>query len=165
MIEISPRLFVGDALDYEERVRFQRGWAVVQACTEPYHRAALGYKGRAAPTEHPEYLVALRGNRLILNLVDTDNPDWIAPALVDAALQFVHAHLVASNKVLIHCNLGVSRSPALGLLYLAQYTDELPTETFLAAEAAFRSFYPAYSPAMGMRGFMLQNWDKYTTRA
>ena len=58
----------------------------------------------------------------------------------------------------------MSRSPALGLLYLAKYTDELPTDSLPAAETAFRSFYPMYRPALGVRGFMLQNWDKYANR-
>ena len=46
MIEIHQNLFVGDASDYEQIVRWEDGWRVVHACREPYHRKALGYTGR-----------------------------------------------------------------------------------------------------------------------
>jgi predicted protein tyrosine phosphatase len=64
--------------------------------------------------------------------------------------------------VLVHCNQGMSRSPAIGLLYLAKYTDQLPKSSFAEAEAAFRKLYPPYNPAPGVRGFMFQNWSAYS---
>jgi len=72
MIEVYLNLFVGDQSDYEINVATQEGWAVVHACKEPYHRQALGYRVRGAPKDHPEYLVARRGNRLILNIVEDE---------------------------------------------------------------------------------------------
>jgi hypothetical protein len=77
MKEIHPHLFVGSEQDYESVVSKQAGWRVVHACKEPYHRRALGYSGRAAPKTHPEYLIARRGDRLILNLVDAPDPAYI----------------------------------------------------------------------------------------
>ena len=55
MIEIAPNLFVGNQLDYERTAKFGN-WAIVQACKEPYHRAAVGYNGMGAPRDHAEYL-------------------------------------------------------------------------------------------------------------
>jgi len=97
MIEIYKNLFIGNQDDYEIRVRAQANWAVVHACKEPYHRQALGYKGRGAPKNHPEYLLAKRENenKIILNLVDVDNPDWINPIIIDEALRFIHSYLIA----------------------------------------------------------------------
>ncbi|MDZ7721064.1 MAG: hypothetical protein U5K72_19745 [Balneolaceae bacterium] len=69
MTEIQPNLFIGNENDYEFNVKDQEGWSVVHACKEPYHRQALGYSGRGAPKDHPEYLMAKRENRLILKLV------------------------------------------------------------------------------------------------
>lgn len=162
MIEIYPNLFVGNQDDYELDVSRQSGWAVVHACKEPYHRAALGYSGRGAPKEHPEYLVAYRGNRLILNMVDVDNPAYIPQEIVDAALKFIAEKLAENQKVLVHCNQGMSRSPAIGLLYLVKHTDKLPKDTFAAAEHVFREIYHLYSPAAGVRGFMQEKWDFYS---
>jgi hypothetical protein len=104
MIEILGNLFVGNQDDYEFSVKRQDGWAVVHACKEPYHRQALGYKTQGAPKTHPEYLIARRGERLILNLVDADNPAYIPAEIIDAALAFIHEQLASERRVLVHCN-------------------------------------------------------------
>lgn len=126
MIEVHPQLFVGSESDYElGRVQFTKGWAVVHACKEPYHRQALGYSGRASAKTHPEYLIARRGNRLILNLVDAPDPAYILDEIMDAAVEFIHSQLAGGQRVLVHCNQGLSRSPGIAILYLA--THSLPT--------------------------------------
>jgi len=89
MKEIYSNLYIGNENDYVSYVQGHDGWAVVHACKEPYHRQALGYTGRAAPKTHPEYLIAWRGNRLILNLVDVDNPAYISKEIIDTALDFI----------------------------------------------------------------------------
>lgn len=161
MIEVYPKLFVGDENDYEFRVVGQEGWAVVHACKEPYHRQALGYRGRGAPKEHPEYLVAPRGNRLILNIVDVNNPAFFDRGMIEAALDFIDESLTKGLKVLVHCNQGESRSPAIALLYMTARLDALPTESLEAAEEQFRPLYPNYNPKPGIRGHLLQNWEQY----
>jgi hypothetical protein len=67
--------------------------------------------------------------------------------------------------VLVHCNQGESRSLGIGLLYLATHTEQLPRATLVDAEAAYRSIYPPYNPAGGMRGFLLAHWEEYTYSA
>ena len=161
MIEICSRLFVGSELDYEMVVKFQQGWRVIHACKEPYHRQLLGYKGRGAPKEHPEYLIAKRGNRLFLNLVDADDPEYIPKEIIDESLQFIKNALETDDKVLVHCNQGESRSPAIGLLYLALYTDVLPRTSLADAEAKFVKIHQAYNPKGGMKGFLRAHWDEY----
>jgi len=160
MIEIYPNLFIGTEQDYESQVKGQLDWMVVHACKEPYHRRELGYATRGAPKNHPEYLIARHGSRLILNLVDAPDPNYIPKEIIDAAIDFVHEALNSSHKVLVHCNLGESRSPSIGMLYLAIYTDKIPKE-FASAEQTFRQIYPSYNPSLGMRGFLMQNWDNY----
>ena len=162
MIEIYQNLFVGNQDDYELNIAGEDGWAVVHACKEPYHRMALGYRGRGAPKEHPEYLVARRENRLILNIVDADNPAYIPKEIIDAALKFISEKLAENLKVLVHCNQGMSRSPSIGLLYLVRNTDKLPKCSLDEAESSFREIYPPYNPANGIRGFMIAKWDLYS---
>src|ERR1035437_3624457 len=116
MIEVLSNLFVGSQ-DDEVSIHGQSGWFVVHACKEPYHRQALGYSGRAAPKNHPEYLIARRDNRLVLNLVDADDPAYIPAEIMDVAVTFIHEHLSAGRRVLVHCNQGLSRSPAIAMLY------------------------------------------------
>ena len=160
MVEIYNNLFVGNEVDYERDVKHQSGWAIVHACKEPYHRQALGYTGRACAKTHPEYLLALRDNRLILNLVDVDNPDWVSPVIVDAAMKFIKDGLMKELNVLIHCNQGMSRSAGLGLLYLASI-GQFSGLDFITAENKYREIYPPYNPAGGIRGFCIKNWDEY----
>lgn len=161
MVEIWPGLHIGNEADFEQGVRHKNDWSVVHACKEPYHREALGYRGRGAPKEHPEYLLAKRGARLILNLVDVEDPSFIRKEIIDHALAFTYEALTAGRRVLIHCNQGASRSPTIGLLYLLARTDRLQARTFDEAEAEFRNLYPAYVPASGMREFARLHFEQY----
>ena len=161
MIEVHPNLFVGAEQD-AETVLGRDGWFVVHAAKEPYHRRALGYSGRAAPKDHPEYLVARRPGRLILNLVDVDDVAYVSVQIVDAALDAIAAH-IEQDKVLVHCNQGQSRGPTLALLYLAR-AGVLAGDPADAVEA-FRRLYPAYQPARGMADFVHQNWNRYAVAA
>lgn len=161
MIEIYPQLHVGSQQDYEHRVRIQPGWKVVHACKEPYHRQALGYSGRAAPKAHPEYLIARREHRLILNLVDAPDPAYIPKEIIDCALDFIYQSLTTKANVLIHCNEGASRAPSIGLLYLASHTDCFEKHDLDTALVEFRKLYPPFNPAAGMFGFLQAHFETY----
>ena len=161
MLEVFPELFVGDEHDYQAVVRHQDGWAVVHACKEPHHRSTLGYSGRAAPKSHPEYLVARRGERLILNLVDAPDPAYIPQEVIDAALEFVETKLRDGRRVLIHCNEGNSRAPSIAFLYLVSRTDRFAGNDLDTALAAFQLLYPSYHPASGVHGFIRAHYDAY----
>lgn len=161
MIEIFPKLLIGNEQDFELQVKNSEGWSVVHACKEPYHRQLLGYRGRGAPKNHPEYFLGIRGNRLFANLVDAPNPAYIPKIIIDECLGFTKIALESGNKVLVHCNKGESRSPSIGLLFLVQNTTTLPTDSLETAETEFRKIYPPYNPSPGIRGFMKMNWNEY----
>jgi len=162
MIEIQQNLFVGHQGDYECQVKGKEGWAVLHACKEPYHRQLLGYTGRGAPKDHPEYYFAERGDRLYLNLVDAPNPDYVPEEIIDKAIAFIHAKLSEGLKVLVHCNQGESRGPGIGLLYLLSHTDVLPKASLDDALITFRKIYPAFRPSTGIEGFIEAHWAEYT---
>ena len=164
MMEVYHNLFVGNQDDYDCDVSRQSGWAVVHACKEPYHRQALGYISRGAPKDHPEYLVARRGNRLILNIVDANDPSFFAKEMINQALDFIDKSLSSRKKVLVHCNQGESRSPSIALIYLASRTDVLPKDSLEAAEKKFILLYPLYNPKYGLRMHIFQNWPQYCNR-
>lgn len=159
MIEVCPNLHVGSEQD-EQRIHGQAGWYFIHACKDPYHRQALGYTGRAAAKTHPEYLIARRDGRLVLNLVDADDPSYIPPEIIDTALDAIREH-IPRTKVLLHCNQGQSRSPGIALLYLLKHTDILPQNDIAVAITAFRSIYPPYAPARGMAEYIRLNWHRY----
>lgn len=161
MIEVWSKLFVGSELDYNNIVSRQSGWAIVHACKEPYHRLALGYNGRSVSRSHPEYLVARRGQRLILNMVDVDNPLFFDRGMINQALDFIDQQRADELNVLVHCNQGESRGPSVALLYMAARLKALPQESLEVAEQAFRKLYPSYNPKMGIRGHLQQYWGNY----
>jgi len=158
MKEIYPNLHIGSQEDYENIVKYQDGWFVIHACKEPYHRQALGYTGRAAPKEHPEYLFVYRGNHLILNLVDAPDPAYIPKEIIDEAIKAISINIV-NLKVFVHCNQGQSRSAVIGLLYLHHI--KAIADNFLDAETEYLILYPWYYPANGMKMFAMQNWSNY----
>jgi hypothetical protein len=163
--EIYPGLFIGTQTDYESEVKHQAGWWVVHACKDPYHRQLLGYKGRGAPKGPNYYRVRHKRETLTLNMVDVEDPAFInREELIDPCLDFVREGLSEGNNVLVHCNLGESRAPGIGLLYLITYTDILPKTTHPEAEQAFLRLYPGYNPKGGIRGFIRNNWVYYTSK-
>ena len=161
MIEVYRNLFVGSEHD-EASVRGQAGWFVVHACKDPYHRQALGYKGHGAPKDHPEYLMARRKGCLILNLIDAADVNYIPPEIIDAALADIHQH-IASDRVLVHCNQGLSRSPAIAFLYLAKFSGLFGDRDYQSALRYFRELYPPFAPANGMAEYIRLNWLKYSS--
>ncbi len=165
MIEVHPGLWVGSQAEFERGAFAPELWAIVHACKEPHHREALGYTGRSVEQTHPEYLIARRGHRLILNLVDVEDPQWIAEEIMDQAVAFIHENLTAGRSVLLHCNQGYSRSPSIAMLYLATHTDRLSRSSFEQAKAAFLLMYPRFSPAGGMHGFLQDRWLRWAEAA
>ena len=161
MTEVHPKLYVGWSYAYENAVRHLDDWYVVHACKEPYHRNAVGYEGGDPPPDHFERLFARRGNRLMLNLVDAAASIDIPRAVFDAALDFIHEGLTAGRHVLVHCEMGISRSPSIALLYLARYTGRIAVGTFQEAEPLFAAIYPDYNPGPAIRLFMTRHWKDY----
>lgn len=139
MIEVFPNLHISSEQD-EQCIRGTPGWFVIHACKEPYHHQKLGYSGRAAAKDHPEYLIARRPGRLILNLVDVDDVKYIDAEVVNAALAAIQEK-IGSKNVLVHCKQGASRSPTIAFPYLAKSTDAFSDLTIDEALAAFRALY------------------------
>ena len=161
MIDVCQNFYIGNDTD-ASRIISQAGWYIVHACKEPYHRQALGYTGRAAPKTHPEYLIARRENRLILNLVDVPNPEYISKDIMDTAVDAIATN-IQSKKVLVHCNQGVSRSPTIAFLYLLKHTSILDSDDLDIALMQFKSLYPDYNPANGVAGFVERYWRDYSS--
>lgn len=163
MKEIIPGLSVGDGGSFE-LVKDNPSWFIISAAKEPWHRQALGYTGRAAPKEHPEYLAAYRTRHMIMNLVDPNDAKWIPHELVDAAIDEIAAKLEDGFEVLVHCNQGESRAPSIALLYLLTEG----REEFNGCENGdevmdvFRQeFYEDYNPSDGFAQFIRGNWQTF----
>lgn len=158
MKEIDTNIFVGSLEDYEN-IKLDADFTFVQACKEPCHRQALGYSGRAINKNRPEYLVAYRPQRIILNMVDADTGKYFSNILFEKSLEFIASNIKNDKKVLIHCNQGYSRSPSIGLLYLA-INGKIRNKNYKEAKEDFLKIYPEYSPK-GVQEFLIENWSNY----
>ena len=157
MKEIIPGLFVGSQEDYE--YMDPKGWYIVHACKEPYHRQLLGYTTQAAPKDSPEYLWARRENVLYMNLVDPRDAKWIPQPLVDKALRFIEEGIDKGANVLVHCNMGNSRAPSLALLYLIK-SGNVATLTDALNKMQWK--YGTYVPSKGWKEYIDLHWMDYS---
>lgn len=159
MISISNRLYVGSEKDYALHASgsSRRGWAVVHAAKEPYHREFVGYSTAGAPKDSPEYLWAFRDLRLALNLIDVNDPSFISPDMINVAVVFARKRLEMGDAVLVHCNEGYSRGPTVGMLVMAP---EL-SENFLEAAVQFNIKCWTWNPKQGIYQFARDHWKHY----
>lgn len=157
MEEVFDNLYVGADRSCNQS---SGEWAVVHACKHPCHQRAVGYRG-SLPQSHNEYLVAERETDLYLNMVDMDRQlshEFTEP-IVAAALGFIEKHIV-SRDVLVHCNQGMSRSPALAMLYLAKREGVVPDSSYGAAREAFSDRYPRFQPGRGVDAYLREYWTR-----
>jgi hypothetical protein len=155
--EIIPRLYVGDQEAVSEASR--RGYSILAACKDgspDCHRAVLGYTTLGAPKDKDYYFVRGDAKHMALNLIDSEDPDMIPNEVIDAGLKFLKERYDAGDKVFSHCVAGHSRGPTMMLMFL-RTIGEMP-DSFLGSERKFRTLYPDYDPAKGMRSHARERW-------
>ena len=157
MKEVNANLFIGDDADCNVCARNPE-FSIVHAC-KTCHQKALGYNRGALPSVHPNYLIYEKGAHLYLNMVDMPGeflPEFTHP-IFKTAMDFITRE-IQNKKVLVHCNYGMSRSPSLGLVYLAR-TGVISKACLEDAANEFEARYPRYSPGTGITLYMRRNWD------
>lgn len=158
MKEVYNNLFVGSQSDYESNSKIFDDWYVVHACKEPYHRKALGYTGRSAPKDSPYYLFLYNEkNHLILNMVDTDSPEFFRDEMINEAVAYAIEGLNKGKYVLIHCNQGESRAPSLAILVLRKMG--VFKGSFSKSVVLFHNIYPNYNPKSGIYKYVQIHWE------
>ena len=155
--QIHPRLRVG-SLDHCRPGTAD--CAVVHACKSPCHQRAVGYSG-SLPKEHPCYLARVDEHDLWLNLVDPPIPLFQIDSFTQF-LAFAAPRHDAGVSLLLHCNLGESRSASLALLLLARHRRVLPAHSYAEARAAYEILDPVYQPGAGIAQFFAENWHALT---
>jgi predicted protein tyrosine phosphatase len=144
MEEIIRNLFIG-SVGEGERVRGMSGWAVVHA-EAGIHRRYVA-KHRLAIRDA---VTSSDGTELFLSFEDARGAGRVNTRCIEPALGFIHRHLVAGHRVLVDCITGLSRSPALVLLYLLRFTSVLPRTNIFDAIFSFSEIYPLYDPNDGL---------------
>jgi len=153
-VEVYKNLFVGDLQDCVVAKEF----AIVHACKSPCHQKAVGYT-KNLHQNHPNYLIKEEKDNLYLNLVDRSKID---PKYTDEPIKtsmlFVDKYLNQNKKVLIHCNLGQSRSCAIAMIYLAK-KGIINMNDFKHAFFDFKLLYPNVSLGIGFNNYLNTNWS------
>ena len=144
MEEVVRNLFIGDLGD-DRHVAGREGWAIIHAEREIHRR----YR-KVHHLPPGDFFLTPEGNELILAFEDALKADQVNTRCIGPALEFAHRHLSRGHRVLIHCIAGVSRAPALAMLYLLKYTDVLPRTNIFDAMFSFSELYPLYDPNDGL---------------
>jgi hypothetical protein len=155
MNEVRKNLYVGKQVDYEV-LRYRKDFCFVLAAKEPWHRDAVGYKGRSAPLGHPERFISRRRNRLILNMIDADEKKYFIGEFFDEALGFIDDARLRGLNVLIACNQGRSRAPGIAMLWMARAGEIRPD--FFDALDDFKNIYSDIHLGAGIFCFLRDNW-------
>lgn len=154
MQEITRGIHIGNETDCRQQ---QGRMKIIHVCKTPCHQNIVGYRGSLSPT-HNEYLVAKRPDNLYLNMVDMNTPQ--RPKFMDPMLREVFAFTQENQgqNILIHCNQGHSRAPAIGLLYLAKIVHTIPNTNYDEARHAFVKQFRFYAPNKGIMHYMHKHW-------
>lgn len=158
MKEVTQNLFIGDDFDC---LSSGSNYAVIHAC-KTCHQKGVDYKGNLN-SNHPNYLIYKNDDHLFLNMVDMER-ELLAKfthPIMESALSFIRVH-IEIQKILIHCNQGQSRSPSIGLLYLAQ-TGNISNNSYKDAVKDFINIYPAYNPGIGIQLYLQKHWQSLLT--
>jgi len=156
---LNTNLCVGTTADLAQIN--DQDWAVVHA-TQTIHYKIFGWdrKFNKPNKSHPNYIYYEKDNRLSLNWVDGEALlyNWSGAETFVKILNFIDKW-IQTKKVLIHCDQGQSRSPTLGMLYLAKRAKLIPHQSFDLAKAEFIKIYPYYLPS-GIGDYVKSKWTE-----
>lgn len=160
MIQIlDTKIFIGTVDDLAQANDYD--WAFVHA-TQSIHYRIFGWNRTTnnPNKNHPNYIFYEKDNRLSLNWVDgaAHLYSWSGVETFNKILDFIEKWS-NQRKVLIHCDQGQSRSPTLGLLYLAKRLKRIPNDSYEDARKEFIKIYPNYLPG-GIGEYVAQNWNE-----
>ena len=157
MEEIYNNVWVGDDTDYE-KIKDKKDWKSVRMCKfgPGGHKETLGYETMGAP-KGKNYLSVEAPNRIAINIIDMDDPNFIPWECITTALDYAKKQLDKGFKILIACNAGHSRGPTTGLCFLRAIGD-MP-HNFATSERIYRTLYKKYDPGMGMRQVARSHWS------
>jgi predicted protein tyrosine phosphatase len=151
MVEIYPNLFIGSDED-------SNNWnsVIIHAARDPWFKKL---------NLSPRILWHEEENELTLNLVDARSAAYIPLAIIDFTIDFINKK-IKENKVLLHCNAGLSRSASIGFIFLLGHTDVFKIEEKLDLDKAAKKYlkiYKNWSPGPGMAAICYHYFKNLTT--
>ena len=157
MINVCHDLFLGDDGDcfYDER----KGWSVLHACKSPCYDYAKECIGPTLGGRGIEGIIYHKGH-MFLDLLDRMDmyDDLETGPMLRKAMDFIEKE-IKNGKVLVHCNVCVSRSPSIVMLYLAKRANSISNKSFRAAAKEFYGYYEYYFPSRGLEQYLRRYWN------
>lgn len=144
MIEISENIYIGGSSVYEEN-KNKEDMNFINACKYPYW---VEYSNKRCTNG----LYGYDKNRLICNLVDANDINYIPKEIIEECIEFIEKSIRDGKKILINCNQGVSRSATIGLIYLIK-NDKISGENFKEIIENYKKIVPRYNPNFGMLNY------------
>lgn len=123
------------------------------------HSKILGYKPDKSSEQYVLYF-DVKNNIASANFVDSLDPKYFdymgnGQQVFTKLLDFLEER--HDIKTLISCNLGMSRSNALAMLYMSKRTKEI-SDDFEKAIEEFKVIVPFFNPSLGIYLYLKNNW-------
>lgn len=103
-------------------------------------------------------VIRINYNTMTLNMVDADDPRYFSDEMINAGLEFITDRMAEGDPVLVHCNMGMSRSPSMAFLWMFEH-GFLDNE-FRYALPQFKRLYPDYAPGNGIWQYLKNRCEK-----
>lgn len=121
------------------------------------HQTVVGWNGKKfCPKESPYYFYKETANGLFLNLIDTDDIEYIPEIIINKTISFIDEKLIQDEKIFICCSLGESRSPSLALIYML---DKEIIEFNNCIEIFKNNYYTKYNPKKGYIDYIYKRFS------
>ncbi|XP_021967868.1 dual specificity protein phosphatase 19-like [Folsomia candida] len=88
-------------------------------------------------------------SHLVLDVFDETNFDLLSSPIISEALEYIHKCKLQNDRLLVHCNAGLSRAPSIVMLYLMKMEN-------LKFETVFKQIKAARPHANPNAGFLQQ---------
>lgn len=152
MFEITKNIYVSSL---EGCVKGSDELFVAHACKYPCY---VSYN-RSVPSFGNNGLYFTAENNLYMNIVDSSLPRFSFD-LICKFLEFGSTAFGLERKLLIHCNEGKSRAPALAMLLMAKLGFLPDVSSYHAAYHEFIVMCPFYRPGTGIKHYLINNWSR-----
>ena len=156
-ITVHDGVFVGLGAD-----TYKFAGSVLHCARDPWFMTALSGKVNLwrSPgcSSGPTNVIRQSYNELALNMVDAADPKYFSDEMVNAGLEFITERLAEGDAVLVHCNMGISRSPSMALLWMFEHGFLDPE--FRYALPQFKRIYPDYCPGPGVFNYLKRRCEK-----
>lgn len=158
---VHEGLFVGPGLDV-----YKFAGSILHCARDPWFAEAAHQKPSGdwfgAELSGPTH-IRISYNELSLNMVDAAHERYLSDEMINAGLEFITERMAEGDAILVHCNMGISRSPSMAFLWMFEHG--FLDDEFRYAAPQFKDIYPNWCPGNGIWNYLKKRCDPYNFRA